>query len=100
MLVADKSWVWVKLHQGVMMMLVADKVASGVEGLIMIVQKGCGGVISFNKCYTVWRIIFVGANFRKKSDKAPRINFCGFKFRGCKPCSLQVRCSANDKRMM
>ena len=29
---------------------------------------------------TVWRVIFVGANFRGKSDKALRINFRGFKF--------------------
>ena len=29
---------------------------------------------------TVWRVIFVGANFRGKSEKALRINFCGFKF--------------------
>ena len=43
---------------------------------------------------------FVGANFRKKSDKAPRINFRGFKFRGCNPCSLQVQCGTNDKWMM
>ena len=31
---------------------------------------------------TVWRVIFGGANFRGKSEKALRINFRGFKFRG------------------
>ena len=30
---------------------------------------------------TVWRIIFVGSNFRGKSEKALKINFRGFKFR-------------------
>ena len=30
---------------------------------------------------TVWRVIFGGANFRGKSEKALRINFRGFKFR-------------------
>ena len=27
--------------------------------------------------YTVWRVIFVGSNFRGKSEKALRINFRG-----------------------
>ena len=30
---------------------------------------------------TVWRVIFVDANFRGKSEKALKINFRGFKFR-------------------
>ena len=30
---------------------------------------------------TVWRVIFVGANFHGKSEKALKINFRGFKFR-------------------
>ena len=29
-----------------------------------------------------WVEIFVGGNFREKLDKAPRIKFRGFKFRG------------------
>ena len=29
---------------------------------------------------TVWRVIFVGSNFRGKSEKALKINFRGFKF--------------------
>ena len=29
------------------------------------------------------KVIFGGANLHEKSDKAPRINFCGFKFRDC-----------------
>ena len=35
--------------------------------------------------HTVQRVIFGGANFRGKSDKAPRINFRGFKFHGYNP---------------
>ena len=31
--------------------------------------------------FTVWRIIFVGSNFRGKSEKALKIDFHGFKFR-------------------
>ena len=31
---------------------------------------------------TVYRIIFVGGNFREKLEEASRIKFCGFKFRG------------------
>ena len=34
---------------------------------------------------TVWRVIFVGANFREKSKVAFRINFCGFNFRDYRP---------------
>ena len=30
---------------------------------------------------TVWWVIFVGSNFRGKSEKALKINFRGFKFR-------------------
>ena len=30
---------------------------------------------------TVWRVIFMGSNFRGKSKKALKINFRGFKFR-------------------
>ena len=30
---------------------------------------------------TVWRVIFVGSNFRGKSEKALKINFYDFKFR-------------------
>ena len=30
---------------------------------------------------TVWRVIFVRANFHAKSEKALKINFCSFKFR-------------------
>ena len=30
---------------------------------------------------TVWRVIFMGANFRGKFEKALKINFRGFKFR-------------------
>ena len=30
---------------------------------------------------TVWRVIFVGTNFRGKSEKALKINFYGFKIR-------------------
>ena len=30
---------------------------------------------------TVWRVIFVGSNYRGKSEKALKINFRGFKFR-------------------
>ena len=32
-------------------------------------------------CNTVWRVIFVGSNFRGKSEKTLKINFRGFKFR-------------------
>jgi hypothetical protein len=37
--------------------------------------------------YTVWRVIFGGANFCGKSEKALRINFSGFKlnFRDSSP---------------
>ena len=34
---------------------------------------------------TVWRVIFVGANFHEKSKVAFRINFRGFNFRDCRP---------------
>ena len=30
---------------------------------------------------TIWRVIFVGSNFRGKSEKALKIIFRGFKFR-------------------
>ena len=30
---------------------------------------------------TVWWVIFIGATFRGKSEKALKINFRGFKFR-------------------
>ena len=30
---------------------------------------------------TVWRVIFVGSNFRGTSEKALKINFHAFKFR-------------------
>ena len=30
--------------------------------------------------YTVWGVIFMGTNFRGKSEKALKINFRGFKF--------------------
>ena len=30
--------------------------------------------------YTIWQVIFVGANFCGKSEKALKVNFCGFKF--------------------
>ena len=30
--------------------------------------------------YTIWWVIFVGSNFHGKSEKALKINFCGFKF--------------------
>ena len=33
---------------------------------------------------------FRGANFSEKSDKAPRINFHGFKFCGCNPVYKHV----------
>ncbi len=39
----------------------------------------------YNKIATVWRVIFGGAKFREKSEKALRINFRGFKFRDSNP---------------
>ena len=33
-------------------------------------------VIVKGNASTVWWVIFIGANFHEKSDKAPRINFC------------------------
>ena len=38
-------------------------------------------ICTYMYLYTVWRVIFVGTNFRGKSEKALKINFCGFKFR-------------------
>ena len=41
-----------------------------------------------NKHYTVWRVIFRGANFREMSKVAIRINFRGYNFRdGWRPSS-------------
>ena len=39
-------------------------------------KRGDGGQ---QKGTTVWRVIFVGSNFRGKSEKALKINFRGFK---------------------
>ena len=39
---------------------------------------------------TVWWVIFRGANFRGKSEKALRINFRGFKFRDSNPIQGHV----------
>ena len=40
-------------------------------------------LLSYPVCVsiTVWRVIFVGSNFRGKSEKTLKINFRGFKFR-------------------
>jgi hypothetical protein len=43
------------------------------------------GYCSIELHYTVWQVIFGGANFREKSEKALRINFRGFKFRDINP---------------
>ena len=40
-----------------------------------------GHVLGIGSGPTVWRVIFVGSNFRGKSEKALKINFCGFNFR-------------------
>ena len=37
--------------------------------------------IASPKYIHVWRVIFMGANFSGKSEKALKINFRGFKFR-------------------
>ena len=51
-----------------------------------IVMYGAIGYTNLCNCHaldshTVWRVIFGGANFRGKSEKALRINFRDFKFR-------------------
>ena len=46
------------------------------------VQKENCHIVYCDFITTVQRVIFVGGNFREKLDKAPRIKFCGFKFRG------------------
>ena len=35
---------------------------------------------------TVWRVIFVGSNFRWKSEKVLKINFCAFKLHDSNQC--------------
>ena len=42
----------------------------------------CFKTASCKDLYTVWRVIFVGENFLENLNKAPRIKFRGFKFRG------------------
>ena len=43
--------------------------------------KSAAVVFQMYREYTVWRVIFVGSNFRGKSEKALKINFHDFKFR-------------------
>ncbi len=40
---------------------------------------------------TVWRVIFGGAKFRGKSEKALRTNFRGFKFHDSNPVQGLLR---------
>ena len=46
--------------------------------------------------HTIWRVIFRGANFCGKSEKALRIKFHGFKFRDSNPVQGRGTYCTND----